>query len=346
MKYRVEKVDALENRKTIIALWQNNFPLLDGEKRFVWMYEQNPAGVPEVWLLSATDDAFIGMLALCKRQFFLAGKVIVAWQVIDFAVNQSHRALGPALQLQRHILREFEGNDVDFLYSFPNKRSKNVMKRAGYAEYGLFERRTLVLRPSYILQKYISNRKLANFTGWPCDVLYGAKLKLFARTTFSTESYVAELPEIHLEIDKIWRNRVGISSITGERSGQFLRWRFGDMSPLPAKCFLSLKNNTPHGYIAYYVNENHISIADFMVDSPDWIRPLFLSFIRYALREGCKSISVDLINFPFDSALFASIGFVKRPSDDCIVVFGDRFLRMNNNTKSEVLFATVADRDA
>ena len=344
MEYRVEKIDTLQNKKIILALWQKSFPFLNGERRFAWMYEGNPVGVPDVWFIFTHDNACIGMVALCKRRFFFKEKEVIAGQAIDFVVDQSHRTLGPALQLQRNVLNEL-GVSVDFIYSFPNKKSKIVLKRAGFAEHGLLQRKTLIIRPGYIIKKFISNPRLSAIACWLCDPLYSLKWLCLGRPDLSIKSHVIEFNEACQQLNKIWDNRCGITGLIGDRSWQFLLWRFGDLSLNPAKCFLVLKNNAPIGYVLFNFQNKHISIVDFMVDIPNHAQLVLVSFIRYALREECDSVNIDVMNFPFNYNVFSSLGFLNRPSDDLFFVSGYDYSEANIEKSGDLLFATIADRD-
>ena len=345
MEYRVEKVDAVAKKDVILQLWRQNFPEMDGESRFEWMYEKNPEGVPEVWLLLSPGVAYVGMVAVCKRIFFKATEEMTAGQTMDFVVNEDHRSLGPAIQLQRRVVEEFKKGKADFLYSFPNKKSKNVIKRAGFVECGLLQRWTLVLCPSYVVQKYFKNKRFASIVGKLCDILFKIKHVTLSRQKKYQMQPSWELNEVGSELDEIWNNFVQSVNIVGKRDAHFLQWRFGACSSSPGRCFIMKEQNVPRGYIIFQQNGQHISIVDYMSDQLEYLEPLFRLFVKSMMKNNYMSISIECNNTPFGSTFLQSVGFVSRPSNDGVyVVLGER--RVNNPMlKPDTLFVTIADRD-
>jgi len=345
LKYRVEKVDALNKRDVILQLWARNFSLTNAEERFAWMYEENPERVPDVWFLLDQNGRCVGMVAVSKRKFFYDGKVLNAGQAMDFIVNKEHRALGPALQLQRCIIEEMDNCGLDFLYSFPNKKSKAVAKRAGFKDLGFFCRWTLVLRSSYLIKKYIDNKFLSAIAGGALDVVLRAKRKAFFRRIPDFESSFPVLCETDNVFDELWQGVDSSFKIVGDRQSAFIQWRFAEYPESDYQCFLVKSQTRPHGYIIFKTCEKYVSIVDFLADKLENLKYLFQLFTDAIDKKKYLSISVDCIGYALGEEFFKSIGFVKRPTNDCVFVSSIDALKDKNILIPESWYLTVADRD-
>lgn len=345
MEYRIEKVDALVHRERILSLWQENFPGLQGAQRFVWMYANNPGGVPDVWFLLTPDNQAVGMVAVCRRRFIGGGRELLAGQAMDFVVNKAHRALGPALQLQRKVLQDVREGNVDLVYSFPNKNSKQVLKRAGFTEYGIFQRWTLVLRPSYVVHKHIANALLATFIGRITDMLYQVKYLILPMKNRNATGIEAQLMGVGDAFAEIWENRDPVSTIIGERNAQYQQWRFGELSPSPACCFMVKRQTTVLGYIIFQDDNGHVTALDYMAGNQKEFNSLFMVFIYQMVMKAKMSISTNCINLLFGNNVLKELGFVKRHADDSVFVAESEVLKRQAVLSPDAFSLTIADRD-
>ena len=99
-----------EHKTALVKLWTDN--MSDGgiaavaEQRVSWLYQENPLGPALTWLVK--DDAsgaVVGCASLYPRSVSVRGEVVRAGIGIDLAVDKAHRVGGPAVILQRAVVK-------------------------------------------------------------------------------------------------------------------------------------------------------------------------------------------------------------------------------------------------
>src|SRR5271166_2362552 len=99
MKLSVRRVSLVNDREEMLELLNRHFEP-GQEKRFEWRHINNPAGEAWAWLLYDGNMAAVGTVAVSPRRLYVDGRQVVCGQVGGFAVDASHRSLGPAVLLQ------------------------------------------------------------------------------------------------------------------------------------------------------------------------------------------------------------------------------------------------------
>jgi len=344
MKYRVEKVDAATNKDDILWLWYRNFSLSAPEERFSWMYLQNPCGTPDVWFLRDADDCLVGMIGVCKRKFLLNGENIYAGQCIDFLVEKRHRSLGPALQLLRCLIENMERDGYDFLYSFPRNGLKALLKRIGFVELDLFSRWAMVLRSNYIVEKYVRNKVLSSFASGILDM--GLRLKRTVSLLRLPSEYSYHFrDQAGPEFDNIWQNAEQSPQVCGDRGSEYIQWRFSEYPEIDYQYFFINGEERHLGYISYYTIDRHVTITDFFSGTKSSMTALFKAFIAEMGKNGFMSLSADFAGRPQEVDILTSIGFIQRPSENCLVIYVNKETKEKIPLKRESWYFTVADRD-
>jgi len=122
MSYSVIKADVQEDRHLILSVWERNFKDVPQE-RYRWFYENNPYGPASSWLVTdQKTNSVVGSTALFPRRMNLNGEKVLVGIAADFAVNQEHRSLSPALKLQKAVISGCKENKVEFIYGFSNEQ--------------------------------------------------------------------------------------------------------------------------------------------------------------------------------------------------------------------------------
>ncbi|MGH7339954.1 MAG: hypothetical protein ACREKH_05625, partial [Candidatus Rokuibacteriota bacterium] len=107
-------------RDSLLGPLERNLPDLAHRKRFDWLYRANPAGPAWTWF--AHDDGtneLVGVASVFPRAFWIGGRVERCGQVGDFAIDSTHRSLGPAIQLQRATLQLVDRGALAVCYDCP-----------------------------------------------------------------------------------------------------------------------------------------------------------------------------------------------------------------------------------
>src|SRR5258707_14285040 len=93
------------DRKVLVETLARYLNPLSDERRFDWLYRENPHGQGRAWIACGPDNStIVGMAAAFPRRIWIGGAENVGWVLGDFCVSDQNRSLGPALQLQRACL--------------------------------------------------------------------------------------------------------------------------------------------------------------------------------------------------------------------------------------------------
>jgi len=343
MKYSIIKADLKKDRDDIVALWSRNFPGVTKE-RYHWIYENNPSGSALCWLAKCVENSsIIGATALFPRRFLVNGRYIMAGIGGDLSVDKEHRGLGLALALQKTKISEWcNENKFNIVYGFPNKSSEFVDKKAGHSTVGDVIRMTKPLSSYYRLKKYINI---------PIVIKIVSKLIDFGLRFMSKEKYYKGKNECYYEIlssfdkrfDALWGKVSTQFSIVGERSSDYLNWRYACAPHKAYSVFTLIKNENKDiiGYIVFRKDENKVNIDDFLChDMEQAFDSLVSCFINYQRDDGKDSISVIFAGTRIFINKLKEFGFSIRDNDSKLVVHSSdaELLRYLLNIENWYLF--------
>ena len=323
MSYSINKADLKKNRKDILKIWEKNYPGIL-EKKFKWMYENNPAGPAQVWVVKHDESGeYIGVTALFPRRFVINGKSFVGGIAGDLLVNKEHRNARPALKLQRSTLSATQDGTVDFIYGFPNKASEPIQKRVGYKVMGEKIRLVKVLKTAPQLSKL----PLGKYWGFLLSPIFDLILRLLSVETwyFHRRNFVCEeIEDFDEGFDLLWEKTNSQFIVTGERRAEYLRWKFLNAPHSTNRIFAMFDADRKYvkGYIVYRYPEKSIEIRDFLfTQDKKAIFILMAGFLRYARSLGAQSISIALLKNKKIANHMKHFGFVERKDEHNILIF-------------------------
>lgn len=286
------KADITKDKKEITDLWEKNFQDVP-EKRYEWIYENNPAGAPSCWI-AKKDGEVVGSTALFPRRLFIKGQAVTGGIAGDFSVNKEVRGFGPALSLQRETLSNYLKDGFDILYGLPNKRSEGVLKRSGYSVIGDIMSLTRPLRSQYFLKKNLP-LSIAGIASKPLDLA----MKIFARENFNVgykEHSTEVLTSFDSRFDRLWKKSLPNFTIIGERSSSYLNWRFAQSPHNKYSVFIIklAKADDILGYVIFSTTDKRVNIADILYQDGETVDILLSKFLLLLRRKGIDSVSISL----------------------------------------------------
>ncbi|MGC2110634.1 MAG: GNAT family N-acetyltransferase [Candidatus Korobacteraceae bacterium] len=116
------------------------------ERRFQWLYRENPFGAARAWIACEKDRKPIGMAAIFPRKMYCDGAVVSACVLGDLCISPEYRSLGPALQLQRACLACARSADFALAYDFPSSTMAGIYRYLGIEPAGKSVRQVKALR--------------------------------------------------------------------------------------------------------------------------------------------------------------------------------------------------------
>lgn len=284
--------------------------------RLEWLYCANPAGRAEILVLRAPDESPVGMLALVPRRFWVGGTTQTLGMLCNFIVHRDHRTLLPALQLQR-AARELARARGWGTYAIPNERSLPLIRRLGEQTVALRPRLARVIRHREYLLRHSAT--LGALASWPLDTAVWAwdcTLTMFA-AGLCAEWGTA----FGHEFDNLW-DRVRPHACMGERSAQFLTWRFRD-EPDRTNRVLSIVQRRTGQLVSYAVGTiaaDAFEIRDFLHAADQRSLRAAIGLTMRQLRDlGIAKVSFRLAaDLPTTSA-FRMLGFRPREAESVFI---------------------------
>ena len=131
MTLQVRAVNLDREHDELLGVLERNLPELPHARRFKWLSREGHLGPAWSWLLCDSGSREpVGLASLFRRAIWRGGKVEMCGQVGDFAIDPSHRSLGPAVMLQRATLGPVDAGQLVLCYDCPpNARGMSTFRR-------------------------------------------------------------------------------------------------------------------------------------------------------------------------------------------------------------------------
>ncbi len=326
--WRVTHPTVSELREPLLELWHRNLPDASRD-RFEWLYG---TGRAEALVLGERD--LIGSAGLMKRRFSIAGEVVKGGAAIDLNVDERQRSVGPAMTLARAVMKLADENGVSCLYGFPIRQAAGVLKRCGYRQLGEISNWTKLLRSKVKLTSVLRSALAAKLAAPLVDV--ALRWKSSGNAPRLPQSVVIENRVAFDErFDRLWQTAAQRFGVLGERSADYLRWRFTKCPELKYECFALARAGGGEllGYIVWYRCGESVCIADLLAVDDAATELLLAEFTRQARRLRADAIRLACFGPPQFYSLLESAGFSRRQDSYPVLVrmpevVGDIFMTM------------------
>ncbi len=302
-------------REPLLALWHRNLPDASRD-RFEWLYG---TGHADGLLLGGRQ--VIGGAGLMHRRFAIAGEVVKGGAAIDLNVDSQQRSVGPAMTLARAVMRLADERGVSCLYGFPIPRAAGVLKRCGYRQLGEMSNWTMMLRSEIKLRGVLRSSLAAKLAAPLVDA--GLRWKSPDKNWRLPQQVVSETPTTFDErFNRLWQTAAQRFGVLGERSANYLKWRFSKCPELKYECF-ALKGRSCGellGYVVWYRSDESICIADLLAVDDSATELLLAEFTRKARRLRADAIRMACFAMPKFYAQLEAIGFSRRKDSYPVLV--------------------------
>lgn len=324
------------DRRAILDFWKDN--LLDPPgtaEKFVWYYKSNPLGNGLCWLLC--DDgsgAFIGTAGLGLRALEIGGQRLVVGLASDFAVKRQYRTIRPAVMLQKALAAEV-GKSLRAIYVLPNEAATPIMQLCGFKKIGKLIRYVKVLNvESYVYERF-PHRFFASVISKPIDYLVSA-ISQDALYSCPDSCVFKPMSAFDSRFDELWERARGSFQIIGERSSQFLRWRYEDCPTARFKTFglLDRDQRKLHAYVVSYARGKSLNLADVFFDSLEALKTVLLLFLKEMRRDGQRSVNISMMAPPSIMRVLTQIGFLPRDEARSFLVYSKMDQTLNQIMES------------
>jgi hypothetical protein len=316
----------------VLALGYRNLPPAiqgDREARYSKYFEDSPLGPPAFFLARDNDaDAFVGMAAVFPTQLRVFGELVPAAVAGEFAVDDGHRGLGPAIPLQRAAVAALGERGLACAYGYPNEDSAPITKRVGYANLGPLTRYVKVLRSRILVDQYVKSAGLARVAGGVSRVLADPLLSVGSRERFRRrprELRVERPGAFDDRFSGVWESLWRQGTITSERNPELLNWKYemGRERGIYRLLALVGADEQVAAYAVYRARNGIRHVVDIVFQpSAGVLDALLGELIRDARQE--KMVALSLIHLGAQGPLterLRAFGFARRTEDSSLHVY-------------------------
>jgi GNAT acetyltransferase-like protein len=264
------------------------------------------------------------MAAIFPTQLRVFGELVPAAVAGEFAVDDGHRGLGPAVALQRAAVGALAERGLASAYGYPNEHSEPITRRVGYTDLGRLSRYVKVLRSRLLVDRYGRGRVAAAAGRVALDPLLWAfsRERLHRRPR---EFRVEHPTAFDARFTGVWESLFRQGTITSERNVELLNWKYETGREGGIYRILALVGSDDQiaAYAVYRVHNDIRHVVDIVFQpSADVLDALLAELIRDARRD--RSVAISLIHLGPPSLLtqrLRSFGFARRTEDSSLHVF-------------------------
>jgi hypothetical protein len=314
MDLAIRPADLERDRKAMLTLLVDHFAEWNDERKFDWLYVDNPMGVPRTWLLERGSE-IVGLSSAFSRRLRVDGRSLNAWVLGDFCVSKEHRSLGPAIALQRAACEGVDRGDVDLWYDFPSRTMSAIHGRMGVKPRGEMVRLVYPLRVDRMVEKKMPNSLVA------AGLREAGNRVLASRDAVRRRDGSIEVSlrdrDFEVDVEPGIEARGGVSL---ERSAAYLNWRYRADPRGPASILSARRGGREEGFFVFRSGDEDLHVWDaFAIGDTAVLRELVLEVIDVARSRSAVSVTVGLSDRHPWMGAFEKLGFHRRESVPFVV---------------------------
>jgi hypothetical protein len=320
MSLAVRRVSLIDDRPAMLELLKKNFGP-GQEERFEWCHTSNPAGESWTWFVYEREKSIpVAMATVFPRQMHVNGKLRLCGQVGEFAVQATHRSLGPAVLLQRTTFEPVNSGSLAMVYDCPpHDQGMSTFVRLGRSADCETIRYALLLSSD----KYLG-RRLGNGI-WTRPIIIAANHALRVRrpNRSATGIEITEFGGRFGEEFSTLDDRVSsVGAIRASRSAELLNWRHREKPASNSNVLVARRSGEIRGFLVFWVQDGNAYIWDlFGLQLPSVGAALLEAAIDVCKRQKLSAVYGVCSPASGLSSLFERAGFRPRERDARIVAY-------------------------
>lgn len=345
-RFQIIAFSKAEEHERALNVWLRNFSQPERFKvRHRWYYQSNPFSVHSFLLLDE-DNREVGAAGLAERIFSVNGTSCSFGICSDFAVDPGNRWAGPALQLQKTVMKAAQAR-FRVLYGFPNEKALPVMMRVGYRVLGPLRCHGLAIRSRYYLERRLSER----WVRWVAPAVDAATRAWIGglNALLGCGLRVEEISRCDERFEELWTKCAKRHAFIARRDAGFLNWRFMQNPSDAFRMFGFFRPGSKalQAYAVMRVRDGHWHMVDFLCEREGRLLTAMVArVLAMALAHGAKSLSVEFLGSPRVKAAFIACGLQSRPSTRRVVYLPVHGTRVSEDIgKCDHWYVTGGDED-
>jgi hypothetical protein len=284
MPERIRTADLIADQTILTDLLSHNLSPDAGGRRFEWLYLENPHGLARAWV--ATEEGTrrgLGAAAAFPRRLLIKESVRLGYVLGDFCIDQHHRTLGLALQLQRVCLEQILSTPFSITYDFPSDRMMAIYRRMQVAPAGQLVRWAKPLRANRQVGKLLKSPALAGVLAAPFNELLRWKdFVALPSGRWTIENLDGICQEEFTHLAHAVGSRYG-SCV--ERSAEYLNWRYLGHPLVRYQILAARRGGELQGYVVFSHTNEDAKIVDLFGFSDTSMWTALISRVVALLRD-------------------------------------------------------------
>jgi hypothetical protein len=322
MAVTVRPVNLDVEEEELLSVLERNLGDLPHRRRFKWMYRDNPLGLAWSWFAcDGGSGRIVGVASVFRRAMWIGPRVILCGQVGDFAIDASHRSLGPALMLQRATFEPVDRGPLAFCYDCPpHERGMSTFHRLGMSASTTMTRYARLLRSD----RQIASRLGKGPIGASVTPLANVALRLVDAGRSRPPGLEVSVHEgpFGEEFSDLDRRVSARDVIRSRRMAEDLNWRYRD-DPLHGYVVLTARRRGElQGFAVLALTGRDAFIVDLFGDLlPPDASALLESSVDHVKQTIVETVHVPLSNMSEMAATVKRARFRARDRGPHVVVY-------------------------
>jgi hypothetical protein len=323
--YRIREADPAADRSRIIEGLRRHLNARTDERRFDWLYRENPAGPARIWIVEDPGAvAILGSCALLPREFSIGGTRIRGAIVADSWVHPDYRFLGPALKLQKACMQAISDDGFRLVYDFPRKSMVAIYRRLRLEPRDHLTDFVKLVRADAFLANRIGDHAgsrvlsaLANPLLRALDGPSGGDRYAFALETAACGTEFTDL------FDRSTRD-AGQAEVRVAHTAEYLNWRYHEHFHQRHEFLVAREAGRLAGYLVFIDDPVRATCVDLLcTDDESLPRRLLRQFVAVLRRRRCQSVAFPLLAGDPLAARVRAAGFRPLASTPLILMPSD-----------------------
>ncbi len=326
MTERVSKLELRRVRKgdeeMLVEIFREVFGVELGVGYWRWKYFDNPFGEP-VMYVAVDGGRVVGEIGGILCELMVAGREVLAVQVVDIVILAEYRKGGPFFKLEKLAREEAKERGVSLSYAISTKRHYKITTRLlKYKGVSPIKRLIKILDPSPYLKKKMG--PIGGVVGGAGKV--GLKFLRPGRLAEEKGMEVRVITAFDPAFDELWERESLNHGIAVVRRTPYLKWRYIDSPMNDYRIIAVYSDKGLHGYMALgSVERNGVKrgrIVDVFVEKDNKAAAgmLLNNACEYFYEEGCTLIATWVPESSWLTPLFIKAKFVSRDTPHDIIV--------------------------
>ncbi len=291
MIIKTRSVNFDSDKEILLGILERNLKELPHIRRFDWLYRNNPAGHAWSWFAYEHETKkIVGVASVFPRALWIGREMKLCGQVGDFAIEATHRTLGPALMLQRATFEPVNRGILALCYDCPpHDQGMSTFRRLGIPANCQMQRYARLLKTDRQLAKYLNSRKLLV----PVAVLGNLLLDLWTLRRHRVKGLEISFHPHRFdeEFSRLDEQVGGGDGIRSRRKAEDLNWRYREDPLHQYSVITARRGGELQAFVVFSISDQDAYIIDlFGFVSPEVGLQLLEAVVEYLKKESIQAL--------------------------------------------------------